>query len=123
MEPAADHPTLELGRRGEDAALAVYVRAGFREIARNWRCPLGEIDLVVQQPGLLVVCEVKTRSGTAFGGGYEAVTWTKRRRLRRLAEAFLLETGSTAERVRFDVASVLVPGKGEPDVELFQDAF
>lgn len=110
------------GRTGEDAALRVYERRGFALLARNWRCPLGELDLILVRRGTLVVCEVKTRAGAAFGGGYEAVTWTKRRRLRRLAEAFLQETDARVAQVRFDVASVWLSG-GRPDVEVFEDAF
>lgn len=110
------------GRVGEDAALRVYVRRGFREVVRNWRCPLGEIDLVVERDGLLVVCEVKTRSGAAFGGGYEAVTWSKRRKLRQLAEAFMATERPPQAAIRFDVASVWL-GPNGADVEVFEDAF
>lgn len=113
---------VELGRRGEDAAAAAYAARGFRIVARNWRCPLGELDLVVERDGLLVLCEVKTRSGDAFGGGYEAVTRSKRRKLLALGEAFLATRGSQATHVRFDVASVRV-GAGRASVELFEDAF
>ena len=110
------------GREGEEAALGVYVRRGFRQIARNWRCSLGELDLVLERGGLLVFCEVKTRTGAAFGGGYEAVTWSKRRKLRQLAEAFLANRAPNHERIRFDVASVWLGRRG-PDVEVFEDAF
>jgi len=113
---------LARGRAGEDAALRVFERRGYRLLARNWRCPLGELDLVVEKDGLLVVCEVKTRSGAAFGGGYEAVTWSKRRRLRQLAEAFVATHGPRHRRIRFDVASVWLGPMG-PDVEVFEDAF
>lgn len=110
------------GRAGEDAALHVYERRGYALVARNWRCSIGELDLVLVRRSTLVVCEVKTRTGAAFGGGYEAVTWSKRRKLRQLAEAFLQQTGSAVEQVRFDVASVwLRPGGA--DVEIFEDAF
>lgn len=110
------------GRDGEDAALRVYRRRGFRLLARNWRCPIGELDLVVERGGVLVFCEVKARTGVAFGGGYEAVTWSKRRKLRQLAEAFLASTAPRHQRIRFDVASVwLRPGTA--DVEVFEDAF
>jgi putative endonuclease len=110
------------GRAGEQAALGVYLRRGFREVARNWRCPLGELDLVVARDGLLVFCEVKARTGSAFGGGYEAVTWAKRRKIRQLAQAFLEAERPAEPAIRFDVASVwLVPGR--PDVEIFEDAF
>ena len=77
---------------------------------------------MVRRGGLLVVCEVKTRSGAAFGGGYEAVTWSKRRKLRQLAEAFLAAERPRHAEVRFDVASVWLGPTG-PDVEIFEDAF
>jgi len=111
-----------LGRSGEVATLGVYRQRGFRAIARNWRCPLGELDLVLERDRLLVFCEVKTRSNTAFGGGYEAVTWTKRRKLRQLAEAFLASTDVRHCDVRFDVASVSF-SRACVDVEIFEDAF
>jgi putative endonuclease len=110
------------GRVGEEAALDLYERRGFRAVARNWRCALGELDLVLERGGLLVFCEVKTRSGPAFGGGYEAVTWSKRRKLRQLAETFLAARRPRHSRVRFDVASVWL-GDDRPDVEVFEDAF
>ena len=96
---------------------------GFDQIARNWRCRLGELDLVVARDGLLVFCEVKTRSGAAFGGGYEAVTATKQRKLRHLAEAFLTSSSIRPASIRFDVASVRLAGTSDPDVHLFVDAF
>ncbi|HEX6329781.1 MAG TPA: YraN family protein [Actinomycetota bacterium] len=110
------------GREGEDAALRVYLRHGYRLVARNWRCPLGELDLVLERDGVLVACEVKTRTGAAFGGGYEAVTWSKRRKLRHLAEAFLAANPGRHDGVRFDVASVWL-GPNRADVEVFEDAF
>lgn len=110
------------GSLGEDAAAAAYRRRGYRVVARNWRCPLGELDLVVERRGVLVICEVKSRRDSAFGGGYEAVTWRKRAKLRALAEAFLQATGSRPQAIRFDVASVSVRGDRSA-VELFEDAF
>jgi putative endonuclease len=110
------------GRSGEEAAAAVYRRRGYAVLARNWRCPIGELDLVLVRDDLLVFCEVKARSGAAFGGGYEAVTWSKRRTLRRLGEAFLAAHVGRYERVRFDVASVWLGPRGA-DVEVFEDAF
>ena len=111
------------GRAGEDAALALYMRRGFTEVARNWRCRAGEIDIVVAREGLLVFSEVKTRGGSGFGGGYEAVTWEKQRKLRQLGELFLQASGARPEAVRFDVASVSVRPGRDPHVELFEDAF
>jgi putative endonuclease len=115
-------PRRERGGAGEDAALGVYLRRGYRLVARNWRCRLGELDLVLVRDDALVFCEVKARRGSSFGGGYEAVTWRKRAKVRALAEAFLQESGARPGAIRFDVASVAL-GPGGPQVELFEDAF
>ena len=81
---------------------------GYAVLARNWRCSQGELDLVVRRGPLLVVCEVKTRSGDAFGEPFEAVTRQKQLRLRRLAARFLATAGARVHprEIRFDVASV-----------------
>lgn len=111
-------------RAGERAALGAYRRRGFRVLARNWRSPLGELDLVVERDGVVVFCEVKARSGASLGGGYEAVTAAKQRKLRALAEAFLASRRVSASRgCRFDVASVHVDRGGGTDVHVFEDAF
>jgi putative endonuclease len=112
-----------LGIEGERAALACYQRAGYRLVARNWRCPLGEIDLVLLKGGTLVICEVKARRGSAMGGPFEAVTWKKQRKLRALANAFLAVVTLRWRDVRFDVASVIVDGPGDPAVHVFENAF
>jgi putative endonuclease len=100
-----------------------YARRGYRLVARNWTCPLGEIDLVLSRGALLVFCEVKARSGEAFGGPHDAVTWKKQRKLRILAEAFLAASEGQPEAIRFDVASVDLGGPGRPSVFLFESAF
>ncbi len=113
----------QVGNTGEDEALAEYRRCGYRVLARNWRCPLGELDLVLIRGQLVVFCEVKTRRGAAFGGPFEAVTWQKQRKLRQLAEAFLRAMRLDPTAVRFDVASVMTTDKGTPSIHLFEDAF
>jgi putative endonuclease len=119
-----------LGDRGEHEALEVYLRRGYRLVARNWRCRIGELDLVLRRDDLLVFCEVKTRRGPSFGSGWEAVTPRKQAKIRAVAQAFLMHAGATDPTIRFDVASVEVgdrgggPGRsGRVEVELFEDAF
>jgi putative endonuclease len=92
-------------------------------VATNWSCRLGEIDLIVARDDTLVFCEVKARRGPAFGAPFEAVTRTKQRKLRVLAEAFLAVSSRTPREVRFDVASVTFDARGRANVYLFEHAF
>jgi putative endonuclease len=110
-----------LGARGELAALAHYRRAGYRLVAKNWRCSLGELDLVLSRGRTVVFCEVKTRRNVGMGAPFEAVTWRKQGKLRALAEAFLAASPIRWDDVRFDVASVMA---GDPPaVYVFEAAF
>jgi putative endonuclease len=119
---ATDRSHLELGRLGERAALERYRSLGFNPVAVNWRCRLGELDLVVSDGRTLVFCEVKARRGSAFGAPFDAVHPMKQHKLRTLAQAFLASEGLDPPAMRFDVASVVVRGSNA-QVELFEDAF
>jgi putative endonuclease len=112
----------ERGAAGEDVVASWYRERGYRIVARNWRCAAGEIDLLVARGELLVVCEVKARRSSSFGGGYEAVGWQKRRKLRQLAELFLQTSPIAPAAVRFDVASVALAPRGA-SIQMFHDAF
>lgn len=116
-----------LGAAGEDAALRAYRADGYQLLARNWRCRLGELDLVLARGGTLIVCEVKTRRGDRYGSGWEAVTARKQAKIRAVTQAFLQGSGTSPPSVRFDVASVAVrPGASverSAQVEIFEDAF
>jgi len=119
----------DLGVRGEDAVAAWYGRARYEVLARNWRCPEGELDVVARSEdgAVIAFCEVKTRASTRFGTGFEAVTTTKQRRLRRLAARWLAARrqagGPGFGRVRFDVAAVTVSPSGTLEVDVLEDAF
>jgi putative endonuclease len=106
-----------LGRQGEQLATEHLQRAGFRILARNWRCAEGEIDIVAVDRRVLVACEVKTRSGTGYGTPLEAITWKKRRRLRRLAINWVTAHGVLFDEVRVDVVAVLKTHAGDFTIE------
>jgi len=96
-----------LGAAGEDLAARWYRRRGYRVLDRNWRLGRrGELDLVVTGRGVLVFCEVKTRSSHRYGSPATAVTPDKQRRIRALARQWQLDREAPATRVRFDVAAV-----------------
>lgn len=104
---------------GEDRAAAWYVEHGYEIVVRNWRCRDGELDLIARHGRALVFCEVKARTGDAFGTPAEAVTPAKRARIRRLAARWLSEwDGPRAREIRFDVVAVTPAG-----VEVLEGAF
>jgi putative endonuclease len=80
-----------LGATGEDRVAGWYERAGFSVVARNWRCDRGELDLVARRGGLVVFCEVKTRTSDRFGAPIEGLTRRQAQRIRSAAVAFLAE--------------------------------
>jgi len=106
-----------LGQHGEQLAASFLAEAGLTVLARNWRCRQGEIDIVALDGRTLVICEVKTRSGTRFGSPLEAITQPKARRLRRLAVAWAVQSGSFFDEIRVDVVGVLAAGPGEFAIE------
>ena len=95
-----------LARWGEDKAAAWYEERDWEVLERNWRCASGEIDLVLRRGGVVVFCEVKTRSTQALGTAAEAVGWRKQRKLRSLATQWLAQSPVGVPEVRFDVACV-----------------
>jgi putative endonuclease len=98
---------LALGARGEGLATAWYEQHGYVVLARNWRCELGEIDLVARRDHTLVIAEVKTRASERFGVPAEAVGAVKQRKLRRLAAAWLQQSPARYDEVRFDVVAII----------------
>jgi putative endonuclease len=110
----------QLGVRGEDLACAELQRQGLQVLERNWRCRLGEIDIVAAEAGAsgltLVFCEVKCRSGLGFGHPLEAITFSKMRTLRQLAALWMREHQVSASTLRLDaIGVVLAPGQ-EPSL-------
>ena len=80
---------LLLGQEGEKLAVQYLKRLGYRIICRNYRCPLGEIDIIARHGGVLVFVEVKSRSSQTFGSPGMAVTLAKQRKLSQVAWHYL----------------------------------
>lgn len=117
--PRADH---DLAEKGENLAWMYLRRKGYRLLARNYRAPGGEIDLVVEKSRTLVFVEVKTRSSSTCDEALEAVDGRKRERMGRAALSFLRCYRGKAEIFRFDVVAVL-KDKGNFRVVHFPEAF
>lgn len=108
---------MAMGGYGEAHAARFLVELGMVLLDRNWRCELGEVDLVLRDGPVLVFCEVKTRATEAFGSPLEAVTPAKVGRLRKVAARWLHEHGVRADDVRLDVVGVLLQGAGPGRIE------
>jgi putative endonuclease len=106
-----------VGAYGEQVAVNHLQHSGFTVLDRNWRCDLGEIDIVARDGDCLVVVEVKTRRSARFGTPAEAVTAEKLARLRRLAARWVLTMGVHPARMRIDVVAVLPQRRGAAHVE------
>ena len=102
-----------LGAYGERLAVRALVDAGLEILDRNWRCRQGEIDIVAATGGTVVVCEVKTRRGARFGPPAAAITAAKAERLHRLGAAWLAAHGRSGARLRVDVVSIVLSGRGQ----------
>ena len=102
----------KLGDLGERLAVETLQRQGFVIIARNWRCPLGEIDIVARRDNVLAIVEVKTRRGRSAGTPEQGVDVKKQRKLCQLADYYLRATGWEGD-VRLDVVAVELSSSGK----------
>jgi putative endonuclease len=113
---------LTLGREGERVAEQFLKRKGYKLVERNYRCPVGEIDLIALDGRVIVFVEVKTRSGHGFGTPAEAVASWKQKKMIKTAMFFLHEKRLHNRAARFDVVGISWPGR-EPVFEHIENAF
>ena len=113
---------LQLGEWGEKLAYKKIKRLGYKKIIQNYRCPLGEIDLIAQDGDTLVFLEIKTRKGASIGYAKEAINDKKKRQLSKAALFYMKSSGLSDIKARFDVVAVSLEGK-KAEIELVQNAF
>lgn len=114
-----------LGQWGEEQVAEKLRREGWTVLARNFRCRMGEIDIVAEKGRFLAFVEVKLRRDDRFGSACEAVTPSKQRKLRTAAQFYLMGH-PTRLQPRFDVAEVYAPDgtrTEEPDIYYIENAF
>ena len=117
----------ELGEKGEALARDMFKIKGYRIAERNFKCRIGEIDLICVKDKLLVFCEVKTRTRLSFGMPAESIDEKKKRHLQRAAASYLSQ-GMRLNRLykdfdlRFDVVEVIFVGE-KCEVNHIENAF
>lgn len=99
--------TQEKGHLGEEKALAYLNNLGFKLVTKNFRCRLGEIDLIMRDKEYLVFIEVRSRSSHAFGGGIASINSAKKQKILKTAAYYLMTHKAQNEMpLRFDVISI-----------------
>ena len=117
-------PHLASGRHAEDLALAALTAEGLRLMARNYRCPQGELDLVMIDGETLVMVEVRFRRERGFGGAAASVNTRKQQKLLHAAQHFLQQDARYRRQpLRFDVVAVSETTDGKTQTDWIKDAF
>ncbi len=113
---------LDLGKLGEELALKKIKHLGYTCLTRNYRCPLGEIDLIARDGECLVFIEIKTRKGRSLDYAKEAVTGRKKRQISKVALAYMKANNCMGSKARFDVVAINIKG-GKREIEVIPNAF
>jgi putative endonuclease len=117
-----ESPRQTFGKKAEEAAVDHLKRRGYRILEKNYRTPLGEIDIVAMDGDTLVFVEVKAKKTGRFGHPKEAVTAAKQRRISMAALVYLKSVGKVEHRARFDVVT-LHGSLSAPAAEIVRNAF
>jgi len=114
---------ISLGECGEREAACFLEKQGYKILERNYKCRIGEIDVIARRKGRIAFVEIKTRTSVQFGTPQEAVDLKKQKKIFKLAQWYLKEKKLEKESVAFDVVAVLWRGDGAPQMRLIADAF
>ena len=113
---------LDLGHLGEKIALKKIKGLGYKLIAKNYRCVLGEIDLIARDGDSLVFIEIKTRKGASIGYAKEAVDQKKMKQISKAALTYMKENDCYDAKSRFDVIAINIKGN-KKEIEVIKNAF
>jgi putative endonuclease len=110
------------GKKGEKIAADFLKKNGYRIIDKNFRCPLGEIDIVAREKSTIVFVEVKTRKSSELGYPEQAVGIKKQKKMSQLALWFMQKKKIIDVGARFDVVAITMLSSGN-EIKLFKNAF
>lgn len=116
-----DSTKIQTGKEGEKIAAAFLKKNGYRIIEKNYRCVLGEIDIIAREKGALVFVEVKTRKSAELGYPEQAVGINKQKKMSQLA-LWYLQKKNADTGARFDVVAITISTSGN-EIKLIKNAF
>ncbi len=113
-----------LAKWGERRALKFLKKLGLTNLARNYLCKTGELDLVMaESDGTIVFVEVKTRSSRDIAEPEDSITASKKQRLSRAAQFFLKTQKIENHPCRFDVVAITLDRTGPETIKHYKNAF
>lgn len=112
-----------MGRKGEDVALSFLKKKGYHILDKNFRCKLGELDIVAEEDDQIVFVEVKARKNLDFGLPQESLNYFKKKRLTSLALFYLTSHHLQQVSCRFDVVAVVFKENEAASIHLIKNAF
>ncbi|HHY83448.1 MAG TPA: YraN family protein [Clostridiales bacterium] len=113
----------KLGKWGEEQGSRYLESLGYHILCRNYRCRIGEVDIIAAKEGQLVFIEVKTRRTASYGSPSEAVNYRKRAKYEKAALYFIKETGQKDVSCRFDIIEVMVHPDGTCTINHIVNAY
>ncbi len=100
-----------LGAKGERAVARFLKKSGYEILERNFKCKLGEVDIIAQKGDVIAFVEVKTRTGDYFGEPNEAVDGLRKERYKNTAKFYFYSKQKPMDvTVRFDIVEVTPQG-------------
>lgn len=117
-----DSSKIKTGKEGEIIAAAFLKKNGYRIIGKNFRCAIGEIDIIAQEKDELVFIEVKTRTSRELGFPEQAVGIKKQKKMSQLALWYLQKKNIKDTASRFDVLAITILPAGN-EIKLIKNAF
>ncbi|MDD5291790.1 MAG: YraN family protein [Candidatus Omnitrophica bacterium] len=114
---------IELGKEGEEKAANFLRKKGYGILERNYKNKIGEIDIIAKDKDTICFIEVKARTSLKFGLPEEAVTFSKQKKLNRIALGYLKHYNLLEAPARFDIVSVMFNSDNKAQISLIKDAF
>ncbi|SMB93923.1 putative endonuclease [Desulfonispora thiosulfatigenes DSM 11270] len=112
-----------LGMKGELIAIQELEKRGYKILARNFSCKIGEIDIIAKENETLVFIEVRSRNKDDFGLPQETINYKKQSKVRKVAEYFLVKNNLQNVECRFDAVGIVWNTEKKIKVMLNKDAF
>lgn len=99
---------IDKGKFGEMMAALYLEKQGYEIVEQNFRCRLGEVDIICKKNNQIIFVEVKTRTSDSYGTPGEAVNKDKKNKIRKVAALYMMSEKITNYQVKFDVMEIVL---------------